>query len=160
VIGPPPFLLALGLLFWGFHSRFEALAAALALALEAPRWLRVRWELAHRDFERVADLCTAAFAGALAFQFVQSRQLPDSLVCVLGWLPMLVHGPIPQKFNLLYIRGSIAVWAFYTARLLIGFIVGITRWPARWYLRGPLCGFITLFPLTLISLAMPGCGWP
>jgi len=86
---PPPSLLALGLLFWGFCSRFEAVAAALALALEAPRWLPMRWELSHRDFERVADLCTAAFAGALAFQFVRSRQFPDSLVCVLGWLPML-----------------------------------------------------------------------
>ncbi|HTT38438.1 MAG TPA: transglutaminase domain-containing protein [Burkholderiales bacterium] len=86
---PPPYLLALGLLFWGFCSGFEAVAAALALALEAPRWLRMRWELSHRDFERVADLCTAAFAGALVFQFVRSRQFPDSLVCVLGWLPML-----------------------------------------------------------------------
>jgi hypothetical protein len=92
-------------------------------------------------------------------------RLPYPLLCtllglVLGWLPRLVHGPIPQKFNVLYIRGATAVWAFYTARMLIGFVVGITRWPAAWYLRGPLCGFLMLFPLTLISLAMPGCGWP
>jgi len=91
--------------------------------------------------------------------------LPYPLVCALlgfalGWLPRLVHGPIPQKFNVLYIRGAVAVWAFYSARLLIGFLVGITRWPERWYLRGPLCGLILMFPLTLISLAMPGCGWP
>ncbi len=91
--------------------------------------------------------------------------LPYPLVCtllgvVLGWLPMLVHGPIPQKFNVLYIRGAIAVWGFYSARLLIGFLVGITRWPPWWYVRGPLCGFLTLLPLTFISLAMPGCGWP
>jgi hypothetical protein len=79
---------------------------------------------------------------------------------VLGWLPMLVHGPIPQKFNLLYIRGATAVWGFYAARLLIGFWVGVTRWPAYWYVRGPLCGLLALFPLTMISLAMPGCGWP
>src|SRR5438876_1126173 len=79
---------------------------------------------------------------------------------VLGWLPIFVHGPIPQKFNVLYIRGATAVWAFYTARLLIGFLVGITAWPRPWYVRGPLCGFLALFPLTLISLAMPGCGWP
>ena len=92
-------------------------------------------------------------------------RLPYPLLCVLlgpvlGWLPRLVHGPIPQKFNVLYIRGSTAVWAFYCARMLIGFWVGVTRWPAPWYLRGPLCGFLTMFPLTLISLAMPGCGWP
>ena len=92
-------------------------------------------------------------------------RLPYPALCtlvglVLGWLPVFLHGPIPQKFNVLYIRGAVAVWAFYSARLLIGFMVGITSWPGRWYLRGPLCGFLMMFPLTLVSLAMPGCGWP
>lgn len=87
------------------------------------------------------------------------------LVCtalglLLGWLPALAHGPIPEKFNVLYIQGAIAVWAWYSARMLIGFWIGITRWPPRWYLRGPLCGFLIVFPLTLVSLGMPACGWP
>ena len=50
------------------------------------------------------------------------------------------------------------MWGFYATRLLIGFWVGVTRWPPSWYVRGPLCGFLALFPLTIISLAMPGCG--
>ena len=92
-------------------------------------------------------------------------RVPYPLLCTLlglalGWLPALVHGPIPQKFNVLYMRGSIAVAAFYAARLLIGFLVGITAWPERWYLRGPLCGLLAMFPLTLIALASPGCGFP
>lgn len=92
-------------------------------------------------------------------------RVPYPLLCtilglVLGWLPRLVHGPIPEKFNALYIRGDTAVWAFYCARMLVGWWVGIARWPRRWYVRGPLCGLLALFPLTLISLAMPGCGWP
>ena len=78
---------------------------------------------------------------------------------VLGWLPLLVHGPHPSKFNVLYIRGDIAVWAFYSARLLIGVLVGITFWPARWYLRGPLCGFLALLPVTFVALATPRCGF-
>ncbi len=91
-------------------------------------------------------------------------RLPYPLVCTLlglalGWLPRLVHGPIPEKFNVFYIRGAIAVWAFYSARLLIGFMVGITRWPERWYLRGPLVGFLMLLPVTFIALATPGCGF-
>lgn len=91
--------------------------------------------------------------------------MPYGLLCTLvgvliGWLPILVHGPIPEKYNVLYIRGAIAVWGWYTARLSIGFLVGITRWPARWYVRGPLCGFLMLFPLSLVSLATPGCGAP
>ena len=79
---------------------------------------------------------------------------------LIGWMPILVHGPIPEKYNILYIKGAIAVWGWYTARLLIGFVVGITRWPPRWYLRGPLCGFMMLFPLSLVSLATPSCGLP
>jgi hypothetical protein len=92
-------------------------------------------------------------------------RVPYAVLCTLiglaiGWLPMLVHGPIPAKYNILYIRGAIAVWGWYTARLLIGFVVGITRWPSRWYVRGPLCGLLMLFPLSLVSLATPSCGAP
>ncbi len=91
-------------------------------------------------------------------------RIPYPVLCtalglVLGWLPLLVHGPHPSKFNVLYIDGSIAVWAYYSARLLVGFFVGITHWPSRWYLRGPLCGFLTLLPVTFVALATPRCGF-
>jgi len=77
---------------------------------------------------------------------------------VVGWLPQLVHGPIPYKFNVLGLRGEVAVWGWYTARLLIGFVVGITTWPPPWYLRGPLCGLLVMLPLGFVVLATPGCG--
>jgi hypothetical protein len=90
--------------------------------------------------------------------------IPYPLLCtllglVLGWVPIFLHGPIAEKFNVLYIRGAIAVWAWYYARMAIGFYVGITRWPERWWLRGPLCGFLSIFPLGLISVATPNCGF-
>jgi hypothetical protein len=96
---------------------------------------------------------------------VRAARLPYALVCVLlglalGWLPALAHGPIAAKYDRLYIAGSIAVWGWYSARLLIGVLVGLTRWPRAWYLRGPLCGLIAMFPLSLVSLATPGCGAP
>ena len=78
----------------------------------------------------------------------------------LGWVPSFFHGPISEKFNVLYVEGRTAVWAWYVARTSIGFWVGISTWPRAWWLRGTLCGFLTLFPLTLVSLAMPDCGWP
>ncbi|HVM98288.1 MAG TPA: hypothetical protein VMT89_17970 [Candidatus Acidoferrales bacterium] len=92
-------------------------------------------------------------------------RIPYPLLCALiglplGWIPRFLHGPIPEKFNVLYIKGAIAVWGWYTARMLIGLIIGITYWPERWYLRGPMIGFMTLFPLTLVSLATPTCGAP
>ena len=93
------------------------------------------------------------------------QHAPYVVVCtalglVLGWVPKLIHGPIPQKFDVLYIKGSLAVWAYYTARLSIGFWVGNATWPARWWLRGPLCGFLALLPLAFLALATPGCGVP
>lgn len=85
------------------------------------------------------------------------------LVCtalglVLGWLPWLVHGPHPMKFAVLHVHGQLAVWAFYSARLAIGFLVGISVWPARWWLRGPLCGLVSMWPVALVALATPECG--
>jgi hypothetical protein len=96
---------------------------------------------------------------------VRLPQRAYPLVCtllglVLGWLPVLFHGPIPEKFNVHYIWGAVAVWAFYSARLLIGFLVGITAWPRTWYLRGPMCGFLSMLPVTFISYATPNCGPP
>lgn len=96
---------------------------------------------------------------------MQPVRWPYALVCLilglaLGWLPALVHGPIPAKYDRLYIAGSIAVWGWYTARLMIGGLVGITHWPRAWYVRGPLCGLIALLPLSIVSLATPGCGAP
>ena len=89
---------------------------------------------------------------------------PYALVCaglglVLGWLPWLLHGPIPEKFSVLYIRGDVAVWAFYAARLSIGLFVGLAAWPARWWLRGPVVGFLVMLPVTFFALATPRCGF-
>jgi len=86
---PPPFLVAAGLLFWGWYGGFTAVALAMAALLEGPRYLRLRWELSARDFERIADLCTIAFGTTLLFQLVQSRHFPESLIAALVWLPMM-----------------------------------------------------------------------
>jgi len=93
-----------------------------------------------------------------------SARIPYAAVSIglgllLGWIPIFLHGPIAEKFNVLYIEGNIAVWGFYTARCSIGLWVGITALPRRWYLRGPMCGFLAMLPLTIVSLAMPGCGF-
>ena len=83
-----------------------------------------------------------------------------ALGAALGWVPRFLHGPIPQKFDVLFIDGRTAIWAWFLARSAIGFWIGIARWPGAWWLRGPLIGFLVLLPLTLVSLAMPGCGAP
>lgn len=85
------------------------------------------------------------------------------LVClllglVIGWVPYFLHGPIPEKFDMLYLKGAVGVWCWYAARLLIGLMVGITVWPQRWWVRGPLIGFLMMLPPGLMSLAIPTCG--
>ncbi|HVP29230.1 MAG TPA: hypothetical protein VMW35_08715 [Myxococcota bacterium] len=90
---------------------------------------------------------------------------PYLLVCAalglgLGWVPSQLHGPIPHKFDVLFIEGRVAVWGWYVARSSIGFWIGATSWPRAWWLRGPLVGALVLLPLTLVSLAMPACGAP
>jgi hypothetical protein len=92
-------------------------------------------------------------------------RLPYPLLCTLiglaiGWLPMLFHGPIPYKFDIHYIRGSIAVWDWYLSRAMIGFFVGITVWPRLWWMRGPLMGVLLMLPPCMVSLATPECGPP
>ena len=90
-------------------------------------------------------------------------RLPYPLLCalvglVVGWFPKFFHGPIPEKFDLYYFHGYLAVWAYYLARLLIGVAVGISVVPALWYVRGPLVGAVMMVPCGFISLANPSCG--
>lgn len=73
---------------------------------------------------------------------------------------MVFHGPIPEKFEQFYISGSWAVWAWYTTRISIGLLVGITVRPRIFWLRGALVGGLLMFPLGLVSIAVPTCGPP
>jgi hypothetical protein len=88
-----------------------------------------------------------------------------TLICIAigslaGWIPGFFHGPIPEKWDYYYVNGSMLVWGYYVARLSIGLWVGITSTPARWYLRGPLCGAMAMVPLGFVALANPLCGGP
>lgn len=78
----------------------------------------------------------------------------------LGWLPGLVHGPIPQKWNVGPVDGRYVVSAYVVARSAIGLWVGLASVPAAWWLRGPLCGALVLLPLGFVGLANPACGAP
>ena len=94
-----------------------------------------------------------------------ARNVPYPLLCtamglVLGWGPIFFHGPIPQKFDIFYLNGALAVWTWYCLRMMIGFVVGISAWPRPWYVRGPLVGALLMLPPGFISLATPGCGPP
>jgi len=85
----PPFLVALGLVFWGWAAGLLLPALALALVIESPRIAKARWSFDGKDFERVADLCSIAFLVLMAWQWFGSRNGPAGLVVVLTWLPIV-----------------------------------------------------------------------
>lgn len=108
---PPPFLVAIGLLFWGYASGFLPVAVVMALALEAPRWVAARWDFEDRDFERVSDLCGVAFAFLVVYQRVAARNFPDGVLAVLTWLPMIFGAVLlMQRFGA---RGDIPLTALF-----------------------------------------------
>ena len=70
---PPPFLLGLVLLFWGWQIDSPLAGALLALIIESPRWLRPRWELSNDDFARIWTFCALLVLGSLLFAFTTNE---------------------------------------------------------------------------------------
>lgn len=82
----PPLIAGAALLFWGWHSGNLVVAAPLALALEAPRWLRLRFALDATDYARIADLCTVFFVG-LAIALAFDRGVAHGVIGAFRWMP-------------------------------------------------------------------------
>ncbi|MDH3320248.1 MAG: transglutaminase-like domain-containing protein [Betaproteobacteria bacterium] len=85
----PPFICGAALLFWGWQSGNLLIAAPLALALEAPRWLRLRFALDAADYARIADLCTVFFVG-LAVMLAIDRGVAHGVIGAFRWLPAVL----------------------------------------------------------------------
>ena len=85
----PPLLAGAALVFWGWESGNLLIAAPLALALEAPRWVRTRFALEASDYARVADLCTVFFVG-LAVVMTADRGVAHGVIGAFRWLPAVL----------------------------------------------------------------------
>jgi hypothetical protein len=88
----PPFALAAALAFWGWRSGHYGAAAVLAILAEGPRYIRLRFELQHGDFARVADLCSVLFVALVGWLFL-SLEAPRTARAVLTamlWLPAVL----------------------------------------------------------------------
>lgn len=95
----PLLLLAAGALFWGWQTGYFAVALAIALLLEAPRWTRLRLELGEADFNRVADFTTWLFVGIAAY-LVVTRGVSRGVITAFQWLPGLLLPIIAvQRFS-------------------------------------------------------------
>lgn len=86
---PPPLLIGAAILFWGFEMNQLVLAVLMAVAVEASRWVKPRWELKEADFRTVAKLCTLALVGLTLFRFL-TGWFEHSTWMILKWLPVVL----------------------------------------------------------------------
>ncbi|ALG68895.1 transglutaminase-like domain-containing protein [Beggiatoa leptomitoformis] len=84
---PPPFLLGMSLLFWGWQSHLLLLAIPMALIIEGVRWVNWRWDLSDKEFNRLSDLTSFLWIGLAIYLF--SRESIHGLFTLLNWLPPL-----------------------------------------------------------------------
>ena len=85
----PPFLIGAAALFWGWQTGFWPLGALAAILLEAPRWIKRRFELEPLRQRRIADLCLvlAAMVGVGCYVTYGN---PRAIVLLFQWLPLLL----------------------------------------------------------------------
>jgi len=83
----PPFLLGCTILFWGWQSHLFPYAVPMALILELARWIKWRWALSDKDFNRVTDFTSLSFI--MATFYLASQQSVHGFMTLLNWLPMV-----------------------------------------------------------------------
>ncbi len=87
MISVPPYLAGAALLFWGWQTGNWLPAAALAVAVEAARRTRLRFDLGAAEHSRIADLCTILFTG-LAAVLAVNRGIAQGILGAFQWLPV------------------------------------------------------------------------
>jgi transglutaminase-like putative cysteine protease len=82
----PPLLIGAAILFWGFEAGQPVLAAFMAVAVEASRWIKYRWDFKEADFKRVSTLCTLALLSIVFYRFL-TGWFNHAAWMILKWLP-------------------------------------------------------------------------
>lgn len=85
----PPGLLAAACALWSAQTGYWLLAAATAVALEAPRFVALRWNVEQGHFNRLSDFCSALIAAAGVYLYVTFGN-PRALMLLFQWLPLLL----------------------------------------------------------------------
>lgn len=80
---PPPLLLGVTLLFWGWQSDLLLPGALLAVLVESPRVFTVRWDFSDEDFGRVWTFCCLLLFAAALYAFT-SNEGPASVGYLFG----------------------------------------------------------------------------
>ncbi len=84
---PPPFLLGAAIIFWGWQSGLIIVSLIMALILEAPFWINIRWEFTTKDFYRTSDFCALLIIGIVVYLFMTIQSV-FAIFNLVKWLPM------------------------------------------------------------------------
>jgi len=82
----PPFLIGAALAFWGWQTGHLVVGIALGIALEAPRYFKLRLELGTVEHSRIADLSTIGFV-TLAALLAANRGVSHGILAAFTWVP-------------------------------------------------------------------------
>ena len=85
----PPLLVGAAVLFWGWQGGNLPVAVPVALLLEAPRWMRLRFALEDADYARISDICTVFFVG-MAVVLAANRGVAHGVIGAVQWLPAIL----------------------------------------------------------------------
>jgi hypothetical protein len=83
----PPFLVGAALAFWGWQSGNPIVGIALGIALEAPRYVKLRLDLGTVEHSRIADLSTIGFV-TLAVLLAANRGISRGILEAFIWAPV------------------------------------------------------------------------
>ena len=70
---PPPFLLSVALLFWGWQSDLFLPGALMAVILESARVFKVRWDFSEDDFSKTWSFCSLVLLAAVIYSFTNNE---------------------------------------------------------------------------------------
>ncbi len=87
---PPPLLLGVALLFWGWRANMFWLGVAGGLLLELSHVVRGRWEFSDSEFNRLWDVCTVIFVGAAAYLRF-SEDVTSAAYKFFEWMPLIFY---------------------------------------------------------------------
>lgn len=85
----PPGLLAAACALWGAQTGYWLIALAAAVALEAPRLVALRWNVAQSHFNRLSDFCSVLVVATAGYLYVTFGN-PRALMLLFQWLPVLL----------------------------------------------------------------------
>lgn len=84
-----PGLLAAACALWGAQTGYWAIAIAAAAALEAPRFVALRWNTEQAHFNRLSDFCSALIVAAGVYLYFTYGN-PRALMLLFQWMPVLM----------------------------------------------------------------------